>query len=143
MPARRIKNKKQSDDKPASRIDLKDILNTVGDRVIKSRWRCRDLWVLANFDENPDSYRFSRLKVSGDELLEMASKIYQTIDGRFEARSEGAAKTPWLVIVAFDSSWFEVWSSKLWIIEKIKTTFQDTTDITEISGILSEPVKAG
>jgi hypothetical protein len=73
----------------------------------------------------------------------MASRIHQTIDGRFEARSEGAAKNPWLVIVAFDSSWFEVWSSKPWVIEKIKTNFQDTTDITDISGILSEPVKAG
>ena len=142
MAAIRIKNKKRSDGKPERRFDLKDILSTVGERVIESRWRCRDLWVLANFDEHPDSYRISRLKISGDELMKMASKIYQTIDGRFEARGEGAAKNPWLIIVAFDSSWFEVWSSKSWVIEKIKTNFQDTTDITNISGILSEPVKA-
>jgi hypothetical protein len=142
MPAIRIQRKNRPDGKPEKYFDLKDILAAVGERVNKSRWRCRDLWVLARFNDHDDSYRIDRLKLSGEELMEMASKIRQTIDGRFEARGEGAAKNPWLVIVAFDSSWFEVWSSKPWVIDRVKTQLHDTTIITNISGILSEPVKA-
>lgn len=45
------------------------------------------------------------------------------------------------MIVAFDSSWFEVWSSKASVIEKLKADLTDVAEITDISGILSEPVK--
>jgi hypothetical protein len=141
MPAIRMQNKEQPDGRRVQSFDLKDILTVIGEAVIKSRWRCRDLWLLASFNGQSDSYRMRRLKASGEELMLLASKTHQTIDGRFEARSEGAAKHPWLIIVTFDSSWFEVWSSKPWVIERLKSHFMNTTDITDISGILSEPVK--
>ena len=79
MPGLRIQKKKRPADKPERGFDLKDFLAAAGERVIKSRGRCRDLCVLASFNGQNDLYRMSRLKLSGEELLEMASKIRQTI----------------------------------------------------------------
>jgi hypothetical protein len=106
--------------------DLEEILSLIGESVLTSRWRCLDLWYL----DSHDTVRETIMKLSGKELLKFASTITQTIDGRFEAKSEGAAKRPWLVILAVDSSWFEVWSSKQWVIKKIKEHFQDVSDIS-------------
>jgi len=110
-------------------FDLRDILAVIGEPVNKSRWRCIDLWYTANRNGRLSEIREARLKLSGEELTQLASDIHQTIDGRFEAKSDGATKKPWLIIVAFDSSWFEVWSSKPWAIEKLKKHFQMVSDI--------------
>lgn len=110
-------------------FDLRDILAVIGEPVNESRWRCYDLCYTANKDGRVREIREERLKLSGKELTSLAFEIHQTIDGRFEAKSEGAAKKPWLVIVAFDSSWFEVWSSKDWVIEKLKGHFKMVSNI--------------
>ena len=110
-------------------FDLRDILAVIGEPIRKSRWRCYDLWYTAKRNEMFSEFREPRLKLSGDELMQFAFEIHQAIDGRFEATGEGAAKKPWLVIKAVDSSWFEVWSSKPKIIEKIKEHFQIVNDI--------------
>ena len=140
MPAIRMQEKERLAGRRARSFDLKDILGVVGEDVLESRWRCRDLWLLASLDEQPESRRIDRLKASGDELMKLAAQTHQTIDGRFEARGEGAVKRPWLVIVAFDGAWFEVWSSKCWAIEKLKAHFASTAEIADIAGITSEPV---
>jgi hypothetical protein len=111
-------------------FDLRDILAVIGEPVRKSRWRCYDLWFTAKRNEKFSEFRESRLKLTGDELMQFAFEIHQTIDGRFEATGEGAAKKPWLVIKAVDSSWFEVWTSKPKIIEKLKERFQIVNEIS-------------
>ncbi|HEX8398798.1 MAG TPA: hypothetical protein VF644_15300 [Pyrinomonadaceae bacterium] len=114
----------------ALNFDLRDILAVIGEPIQKARWRCRDLWCTANTDGEPISIREKRLDFSGEEFLKFVSNIHQTIDGRFEVRKEGTAKKSWLVIVAFDSSWFEVWTTKPEIIERLKSQFQNVTDIS-------------
>jgi len=110
--------------------DLEEILAVIGERVLTSRWRCWDLYYLLKFDREWDSNKDKKMKLSGAELVKFSQNVAQTIDGRFEARSEGAAKHPWLLIVAFDSSWYEVWSSKPWVLEKIKNHFKEVSDIS-------------
>ena len=116
-------------------FDLRDILDVIGEPARAARWRCRDLWCTASIDGEAVSIEEKKLDFTGEEFIEFASSIHQTIDGRFEVRREGAAKKPWLLIVAFDSSWFEVWTTKPTIIEKLKNRFQDVSDIT--SGVPS------
>lgn len=80
-------------------------------------------------DGEPFGNRDKTMKMSGEELINFSESIALIIDGKFEARSEGAAKHPWAKIVFFDSSWAEVWSSKSWLIEKVRKNFRDVTDI--------------
>ena len=111
-------------------FDLRDILAVVGEAARASRWRCRDLCYTEVRDGGIGEFREDRRKFSGEELIRFAAKVHQTIDGRFEARSGGAAKHPWLIISAVDSSWFEVWSSKLEVLESLKARFQQVSDIS-------------
>lgn len=111
-------------------FDLRDILAVIGEPAHEARWRCRDLWCTASINGETVSVEEEKMDFSGEEFIKFASSIHQTIDGRFEVRREGAAKKPWLLIVAFDSSWFEVWTTKPAIIERLKNRFQDISDIS-------------
>jgi hypothetical protein len=110
-------------------VDLRDILAAVGEAALTSRWRCRDLWYTIRDGGKMDEVRESRRQLTGEEMQRFAATVLQTIDGRFEARSGGAAKHPWLVILAVDSSWFEVWSSKRAVLESVRTHFREVSDL--------------
>lgn len=110
-------------------FDLRDILAAVGEPVLSSRWRCRDLWYIAERDGKFNEFREARQKLTGEEMIRFAGSIHQTIDGRFEARGGGAAKRPWLIILAVDSSWFEVWSSKRKVLERVRRRFEKVSDL--------------
>ena len=111
-------------------FDLRDILAVVGDPVLASRWRCYDLCYTTVDDNEIGEVRGQRRKLSGEELIQYAASVQQTINGRFEARGGGAAKRAWLIIEAVDSSWFEVWSSKPEVLERLKARFQQVIDIS-------------
>jgi hypothetical protein len=132
----KIQDKRQSSNGRFLSFDLRDILAVIGEPVKQSKWLCYNLCYTAKRNGMFNEFRESRLKLSGGELIELASEIHQTIDGRFEAKTEGATKKPYLVIVAFDSSWFEVYSSKSGIIDKLKNHFQMVSDITTALGQL-------
>ncbi|HVE58467.1 MAG TPA: hypothetical protein VNB22_16665 [Pyrinomonadaceae bacterium] len=127
----KIKDKNQSKGGGSSlSFSLKDILALVGEKVLTSRWRCSDLNYVKNIKGEWYPNKDKTLKLSGAELIDFSERVGLILDGRFEAKSEGGAKRPWLLIVAFDTSWYEVWSSKPWVIEKIKAHFKDVSDIT-------------
>jgi hypothetical protein len=110
-------------------FDLRHILTLIGEPILASSWRCRDLRYIAEIDGAFDEIREAGRKLSGEEMMQFAARLHQTIDGRFEARSGGSAKKPWLVILAVDSSWFEVWSSKRDVIERVKAGFDNVNDL--------------
>ncbi len=127
----RIKGTKQSGGGGSHlTFDLRDILAAVGEPVLSSRWRCRGLWYLTVRDGEFNEFREERRKFTGEEMMRFAGSITQTIDGRFEARSGGAAKRSWLVILAVDSSWFEVWSPKREVLERVRARFENVSDIS-------------
>lgn len=110
-------------------FDLRDILAVIGEPARQYRWRGRNIWCTASRDGKPFAIREERRDFSGEEFLQFVSSVHQTIDGSFEVRREGAAKKSWLKIVAFDSAWFEVWSSKLEVIEKLRNHFEEVSGI--------------
>lgn len=109
-------------------FDLRDILAIVGEPALQSDWRCQDLWYTVK-DEDSDEYVKAPRKVTGAELLRFADVVMQIIDGRFEASSAGAAKRPWLMIMAVDSSYWEVWSTKQEVLEIVRARFSDAVDL--------------
>ncbi len=125
----KIQDKRQSNGSSFLDFDLRDVLTVIGEPVKQSKWHCYDLCYTASKEGVFNEFCEPRLKLSGEELIQFASEIHQTIDGRFVVKGEGAAKKPWLVIIADDSSWFEVRSSKTKIIEQIKEHFQVVSDI--------------
>src|SRR5215204_3966837 len=132
MPSVRIQDKIKRASGNFLDVHLKDILSAIGEPVLTSRWVGRDLWCVRKRDGVPEELRLDRLKFTGKEILEWSSKVGQIIDGRFEARGQGAAKRPWLIIVAFDSSFYDVWSSKPNAIERIKERYNNVSDIPNI-----------
>jgi len=111
-------------------FDLRDILAAIGEPAFISHWRCRDLCYTATGGEKFTEIREARRKLSGEEMMRFASEIHQTIDGRFEAHNGGGAKKPWLIILAVDSSWFEVWCSKREVLERVRTSFEKVSDLS-------------
>jgi hypothetical protein len=83
---------KIKDKRLSNSFDLRDILAVIGEPVNESRWSCYDLCYTANKDGRAREICEERLKLSGKELTSLASEIHQTIDGRFEAKSEVPAK---------------------------------------------------
>ena len=110
-------------------FDLRDILEAAGEPVLTSRWRCRDLCYTAARGGRFDEFREARRKLNGEEMVRFAAGIHQTLDGRFEARAAGAARRPWLIILAVDGAWFEVWSSKRAVLERVRARFGEVSDL--------------
>jgi hypothetical protein len=109
-------------------FDLKEIFVAIGDSVLSSTWRCYD--VECTGENAGELYKVSdeEQNISGDELLRVVSGIDQTIDGEFEAfYGEGE---PWLVVKAVDSSWFEVWSHDTEILERVRKSFREVSDLS-------------
>jgi len=103
-------------------FDLRDILEVIGEPALASEWRCLNLWYTAVRDGEFGEFRERRRRLSGKELVEFSASVHQSIDGKFIAKKNGTNK-PWLIILAVDSSWFEVWCSKQEVIEKLKDRF--------------------
>jgi hypothetical protein len=110
-------------------FDLRDILAVVGEPALTSRWRCRGLRYLEGGEGSVGEFHEERREFTGDGMQRFAATVLQTIDGRFEARSAGAAKRLWLIILAGDSSWFEVWSSKPAVLESVRGRFKNVSDL--------------
>ena len=110
-------------------FDLRDILDVIGASVFSSHWRCLDLWYTAVKDGKFSEFRERRRSLSGKELVEFAAGVHQSIDGRFIAKKDGANK-PWLIILAVDSSWFEVWCSKPKVLEELKSRFAQVSSLS-------------
>lgn len=130
MQGVKIQDKRESSSGRFLNVYLKDILPLLGEKVLTSRWRCWDLDYSLKRNIEWYSKKDKTMKMSGEELVKFSENVGQIIDGKFEAKSEGAAKHPWAKIVFFDSSWAEVWSSKTWVIEKVKEHFEDVTVIS-------------
>jgi hypothetical protein len=62
---------------------------------------------------------------AGTRLIEIARGVRQVIWGEFKAYADDALDQPWIVIVAFDSSWFEIHSDDEAVLARIRKAFKD------------------
>ncbi|GAG20040.1 unnamed protein product, partial [marine sediment metagenome] len=66
--------------------------------------------------------------VQGTDLLAATENLVQVIDGEFEAVEERSS-TPWVVVRAVDSSWWEVLSNDQAVLDTIHAGFEAVSDI--------------
>jgi hypothetical protein len=111
-------------------FDLVEVLAALGSRVYEARWRCthirytskdeRDIRVLEQVASGE--------VVSGGNLSDGIDQLMQVIDGEFEGLDESGQR--WVLIRAVDSSWWEVWSDDVSVLDVVRTTFRNTEDPT-------------
>ncbi len=117
-------------------FDLRDILAEMGSRAVDACWEISDV---ASYGEELDatgdgagrleSLAISTTRIAGAELIELAKNISQVIWGEFRAYDERRADTPWAIIRAIDSSFYEVSSSDPSVIGQIRATFADVRSL--------------
>ncbi|HIC89640.1 MAG TPA: hypothetical protein EYP04_09605 [Anaerolineae bacterium] len=112
------------DERGGLAIDLRDILTVLGSAALESRWKIEGVEAIGS----PAAETLQKLSdvsaiVSGDELVRLASAVYQIVDGKFSA-FQGDSDLPWIVIRAVDSAAYDVTSDRLDVLDAVKNTFR-------------------
>jgi hypothetical protein len=111
-------------------FDLAQVLAILGPRTARSSWSYRDLWFVTHDEQDlPELEQESDAtqRLSGQELLAAADRILQVIDGEFAAFDRDES-TPWVVVRAVDSSFWEVESADPHVLEAVRAGFKDVED---------------
>jgi hypothetical protein len=113
-------------------FDLREILAALGPRAHGTYWTVSDVASPAQaLDATGDGavvleeLALSGERTTGASLINIARTVRQTIWGEFSGYSDKAAEEPWIVIVAVDSSWFEVRSDDAAALAGIRDAFKD------------------
>jgi hypothetical protein len=121
-----------ADDRGLS-FDLKDLLAAIGQPALEAYWtvgsveRCGEPLEVIGKDIRPiEALAASGERVSGYRLREIAADIHQTIWGEFRGYETSAAPIPWVILIAVDSTWFEVHSTDTALLDRLKITFKKT-----------------
>ncbi len=117
-------------------VDLQHVLDLFGERVIQSRWTASEVWATGKetgeaereLDELADGQTF----ISGEQLSRIARNLVQIIDGEFRAFEQGSA-SPWIVIRAVDSSFYEVFSPEPEVLTRVRGAFHHVTDCDHVA----------
>jgi hypothetical protein len=128
MHGLKIKDLRQTELGGFLNFHLKEIFSAIGDPVSVSTWKCHNVECTGENAQRLYELSEEGQSVSGKELVAIVAGIFQTIDGEFEAYRDGK-KNPWLVVNAFDSSWFEVFSVDSTVLESIRSSFQDVSEL--------------
>ncbi|HEX2552753.1 MAG TPA: hypothetical protein VHL98_03570 [Microvirga sp.] len=121
-------------DRPVLGFDLKEILKAIGQPALDAFWTALpveeagdELWATGDPSAVAMVDELARTgeRIGGGRLLEVASGIHQTIWGEFQGFESLEATSPWIRIVAFDSTWFEVHTAHEAVLERVRGRFKD------------------
>jgi hypothetical protein len=109
-------------------FDVATILSLIEDKLRDSVWKCSELDCLGENAKTIHDIADQKRVISGNELLQIMSGVYQTIDGKFEGYMNDEY-LPFLMIEAIDSSHFNVWCEDSGVIDKLTGHFEKTSRI--------------
>jgi hypothetical protein len=117
-------------------IDLRHVLVTLGTRAYESSWEVdgvqsqdEPLMVVGDTVAGRlEALAQTNTRITGEELTKLAGSITQIIWGEFRAYDIGCER-PWVVVRAFDSSWYEVTSDETAVIRQIESAFLDVREV--------------
>jgi hypothetical protein len=72
----------------------------------------------------------SRMVISGQRLIEIAKDVRQIIMGEFRGYETTSSTAPWIIVIAFDSTWFEVRSTDDAALARLKVAFKDVRPVS-------------
>lgn len=71
----------------------------------------------------------SKTRVSGVQLVKILRGVRQIIWGEFSGFETTASLDPWIVIIAFDSTWFEVRTGDEATLARLRERFIDVSPV--------------
>lgn len=117
--------------RPKQRIlafDVIDILRLLEPELEQTQWEVSGLECTGEASERLYAIEASRERVSGSVLREVTSKIRQVIDGKFVGH-KGTAGPPWVTILAWDSSGFDVLTADQAVLDRVRGRFKDVSEV--------------
>jgi hypothetical protein len=121
-------------------FDLADILEALGQRALDTCWtvnsvvdpqRKIDERIMATGPGADDLERLEDTgrRLGGAELLAIARATCQVIWGEFRGFRSDDDPEPWIVVTAFDSSWFDVSTENDDPLQRLRQRFKDVFDV--------------
>jgi len=107
-------------------VDLRHILDLLGERAIQSRWRASEVWATGDASSKLEAAADGQAFITGEHLSRMAHNLAQVIDGEFLAFEN--SDSPWIIIRAVDSSFYEVFSDEPAVLDRVRKSFQRVSD---------------
>jgi hypothetical protein len=118
-----IRDGTESGGKNALEFDLRDVLDALGPRAARSRWHYSGLCYTSASGQDIEAFERSPGDlIDGTQLIAAAQQLQQVIDGHFEAFEN--ENTPWVVVRAVDSAWWEVWSDDHAVLDAVRSRFK-------------------
>ena len=108
-------------------VDLQHILDLFGERTIQSQWRASEVWETGEAGEELERLADAKTLIPGDRLSDLAHHLVQVIDGEF-AGFESGNDSPWIIIRAVDSTFYEVLSEEPAVLDRVRAAFQKVSD---------------
>ena len=117
------------DDRNILTVDLEAILGLFAETAEASEWQVSDVWATgdAAARELHELYEVNA-RLAGSRLMRLASEINQIIDGTFSGYRPGESE-PWIMIRAVDSSFFEVLTDDVAMLNQVRERFNDVEDL--------------
>jgi hypothetical protein len=115
-------------------VDLLPVLAAVGPRALSSEWTVNDVRTAKGLEalmatgggaDELERLVQSRARITGSRLVDIMMDVQQVIWGEFKGFETAVSDDPWIIIIAFDSTWFEVQSSDRAMLDRLKARFSD------------------
>jgi homoserine kinase type II len=124
-------------------FDLREILAAVGADGLSAYWSIGDVASQGEkLDANGDGavvleeLAISGERIIGSRLAEIAESVRQVIWGEFKGYQDQLSETPRVVVIAFDSSWWEVQSVEAPLLNRVSKAFQGHVEQMDLVYIL-------
>ena len=115
-------------EKPAPEADLYDLIESLGERALRSTWFGSGVECYGETAENLYAFTEQDRPIEGNDFLYLTSGIRKTTAGDFQAFDAGAA-SPWIFIRAWDGSGFYIEINDPSTKERLKTHFQSVEEV--------------
>jgi hypothetical protein len=117
------------DQRGALAFDLKDIIAKLGPKASRSFWNVSaiedGLDVIGESAAELEELSLSGERINGRRFAKLVEGVRQVIWGKFTGYEYPASHNPWIVIIGYDSTWFEVRSPDEAALSRLESAFRD------------------
>jgi hypothetical protein len=115
-------------------FDLRDILSALRQQADRAIWRIGKVngeFMVTGDDAADELAKLaeSGMPVSGRRLRKISRHVVQTIFGEFRGYEYASSTDPWIIVIAYDSTWFEVQSQDEAALDRLKAVFKDVRPV--------------
>lgn len=113
-------------------FDLRHILELIELDAHRSRWTVRNLECVGSSAGELHRVADAGTLLDGAQLLALSRGVNQVIDGEFAGFFSGQ-DDPWIRIRAVDSSFWDIFTDRDDILDRVRSRFQRVTDLPATS----------